>query len=285
MSTDPGGRIEIKVNERRMTVEAGTTPRDVRQQIKPGADVVIVNGYPCVGETRGEALREGDEIVLIRRGEIPAAEELEALMVARHGPGVHEKVKRARVGIAGCGGLGSAVAVALARTGVGTLVLADFDVVEPSNLNRQQFFVDQLGMPKVEALGDNLRRINPYVTVERRQVRLTRENLTEVFAGCDVLAECFDDPAMKRTMTMVVRQKMAETPLVTVSGIAGYGPARGIHVRKIFKNVYLVGDTETAARPGCGLLAPRVAVAAGHQANLVLRLILEENCDEDVSGD
>lgn len=279
------GQIELKVNERRLAFPEGATARDVRQALKPAADLVIVNGFPCLGKAQEAALKDGDEVILIRRGEIPPAEELEALLVARHGPGVHERVRRARVGIAGCGGLGSAVATALARTGVGALTLVDFDVVEPSNLNRQQFFVDQIGLPKVEALAANLRRMNPYVAIETRQLRLTRDNIPETFSGCDALAECFDDPAMKRDMTMAVRRKMTETPLVTVSGIAGYGPAGAIRVRKIFNNIYLVGDAETAARPGCGLLAPRVAVAAGHQANLILRLLLGENCDEDAGLD
>lgn len=279
------GQIELKVNERSIVFERGVTAREVRQALKPAADLLIVNGFPCLGEAQDAPLRDGDEVILIRRGEIPPAEELEALMVARHGPGVHDRIKDARVGIAGCGGLGSAVATALARTGVGALVLVDFDVVEPSNLNRQQFFVDQIGLPKVEALAANLSRINPYVTIETHQLRLTRDNIPEILGGCDALAECFDDPAMKRDMTLTVRRRMSATPLVTVSGIAGYGPAGAIRVRKVFNNIFLVGDAETAARPGCGLLAPRVAVAAGHQANLILRLLLGENCDEDAGLD
>ena len=268
-----GPTMRVSINERPARVAPGTTLFALRDAHKPGADVVIRNGFACA---RDEAVREGDEIVLIRRGEIPPPEELEALMVARHGPGVHEKVKRARVGIAGCGGLGSAVATALARTGVGTLVLADFDVVEPSNLNRQQFFVDQLGRLKVEALSENLRRMNPYVRIEEHAVRQTRENIPEVFTGCDALAECFDDPAMKRAMTLAVRARMRATPRVTGSGIAGVGPSGAIRTRRVFENVWLVGDGQAAAGPGCGLLAPRVAVAAGHQANLILRVLLGE---------
>lgn len=281
MSAGQAGGVRIQVNERGREFAPGVTAEAVRQAVKPSADVVIVNGFPCLGQRLAEELVNGDEVVLIRRGEVPSPAELETLLMARHGPGVHARLKRGRVGIAGCGGLGSAVATALARSGVGRLVLVDFDVVEPSNLNRQQFFVDQIGRPKVEALAENLRRMNPCVEVEERPMRLTRENLAGVFTGCDALAECFDDPAMKHAMTLAVRRELPETPLVTVSGIAGYGPATRIRVRRIFQNVYLVGDGETAARPGCGLLAPRVAVAAGHQANLILRLLLGENCRED----
>jgi sulfur carrier protein ThiS adenylyltransferase len=271
--------IQVRVNERPCAVAAGTMLFGLRDRMKPEADVLIRNGFPFRQDC---PLEEGDEIVLIRRGETPSAEEMEALLVARHGPGVHEKVKRARIGIAGCGGLGSAVAVALTRTGVGRLLLVDFDVIEPSNLNRQQFFVDQIGRKKTEALAENLKRMNPYVTIETRDMALTRDNIPEVFAGCNVVAECFDDPQAKREMTVAMRTKMPEMPLVTVSGIAGYGPAGKIGVRRIFNNIYLVGDRETAAGPGRGLLAPRVAVAAGHQANLILRLLLGESLGEDL---
>lgn len=239
--------------------------------MQPNADVTILNGFPLKED---RPLSDGDEVVLIQRGVVPAKEELEAMMVSRHGPGVHERVRSGCVGIAGCGGLGSALAIALARTGVGRLLLVDFDVVEPSNLNRQQFFVDQLGQPKVDALGANLARINPYVQVEVRNMRLTRENMPEVFAGCDVVAECFDDPAMKRDIAIAVGRGLPKTPLVAVSGLAGFAPSNGIVTRKSFGRMVLVGDGDSAAQPGRGLLAPRVAIAAGHQANAILRLLL-----------
>jgi sulfur carrier protein ThiS adenylyltransferase len=252
----------------------------LRNRERPGADVVIRNGFPAKQDA---LLADGDAIVFIRRGEIPGPNEMEALLVSRHTPGVHARVKAARVGIAGLGGLGSAVAITLARVGVGALVLADFDVVEPSNLNRQQYFIDQVGMKKTEALAANLRRVNPYVAIEMRDLVLTRQNIPEVFAGCDALAECFDDPHAKREMTLAVRKAMPGVPLVTVSGLAGHGPASAIGVRRIFNDIYLVGDRESAAQPGRGLMAPRVAVAAGHQANLIFRLLLGENIDEDVN--
>ncbi len=271
-------QISVRLNERGISVARGTTLRELRRAHKPDADVIIRNGFPHRDDV---PLEEGDEVVLIRRGEVPSPEEMESLMTARHGPGVHAKVKVARVGIAGCGGLGSALAVALARTGVGALLLVDFDVVEPSNLNRQQYFVDQIGMEKVRAMAANLARINPYVRVETRNARLTRGNIADIFVGCNAVAECFDDPAAKRDMTLAVREGLPRTPLVTVSGIAGHGPAGQIRARRVFKNVFLVGDNENAAQPGRGLLAPRVVVAAGLQANLILRLLLGEIGQDD----
>ncbi|MDP2933961.1 MAG: ThiF family adenylyltransferase, partial [bacterium] len=100
-------------------------------------------------------------------------EQFEAMLIERHGKSVHKKLKSATVGIAGLGGLGSNVAVSLARIGVGKIVIADFDLVEPSNLNRQQYFVEQLGTNKVAGLTENLMRINPYIKIDGRQVRLT----------------------------------------------------------------------------------------------------------------
>jgi sulfur carrier protein ThiS adenylyltransferase len=268
---DGARTIHIHLNERPCAVAAGATLGELAASHKPGADVVIRNGFPSAPGVRVE---DGDHVVLIRRGEIPPQDELEGLLVARHGPGVHEKVRRARVGVAGCGGLGSTVAIALARTGVGALVLADFDVVEPSNLNRQQYFVDQLGLHKVDALADNLARANPYVRVERHRRRIGAGDVPELFGACDVVAECFDDPAAKAELAGAMRARLPAIPLVAVSGIAGHGPAGRIRSRRIFGGSFLVGDGETAARPGLGLLAPRVTVAAGHQANIVLRLLL-----------
>jgi sulfur carrier protein ThiS adenylyltransferase len=263
--------INIRLNERPIWLPAGTSLHALREGRAPGADIAILNGFPVADDVN---LVEGDEVVFIRRGAVPAPEELEALLVARHGPSVHERLKRGRVGIAGCGGLGSTVAVALARSGVGTLVLVDFDVIEPSNLNRQQYFIDQIGLPKVEALCANLARINPFVELVRHQTRLVATDVPRVFAGCDLVAECFDNPAAKAELAFAMRKHLPAVPLVAASGLAGHGPASAIGSRRVLGNHFLVGDGITAAQPGQGLLAPRVTVAAGHQANIVLRLLL-----------
>jgi sulfur carrier protein ThiS adenylyltransferase len=265
--------MRIRLNEHDLDIAPGTALYALRDAYKPGADVLIVNGFPAGQDQR---LAEGDSIVLIKRGEIPPVEELEALMAARHTPGVHARIKGATVGIAGCGGLGSAVAVALARVGVGRLVLADFDLVEPSNLNRQQFFVDQLGLPKVDALRENLRRINPYVQVATFCGRLDRANIPQVFAMADVLIEAFDAAEQKALLVESWRGAFPDKPLVAASGLAGFGPSNSVVTRKMGRNFWLVGDGEAAARPGQGLMAPRVGIAAHHQANAVLRLLLGE---------
>lgn len=266
--------MKILVNEIERDVPAASTAGSVRDLCKPDADVLIVNGFPAESD---HGLQAGDRLVLIRRGEAPGAAELEALLASRHTPGVHERVRRATVGIAGVGGLGSAVALALARTGIGRLVIVDFDLVEPSNLNRQQYFLDQLGRPKVYALRDTLARINPYVHVAACHLRLTAGNLAEIFGVVDVLVEAFDRPDQKAMLTEVFTARFPDKPLVAASGVAGFGPANSVITRRAFGNLYLCGDGDTAAAPGVGLMAPRVGVAAHHQANAVLRLLLGED--------
>lgn len=265
--------MDIWINEQLHDIAQGATLLATRDRVKPQADVVILNGFP---QTSDQALNDGDRMVLIRRGEIPTAEELECLLIARHTPGVHARIKQATVGIAGVGGLGSPIAIALARSGVGQLILADYDVVEPSNLNRQMYFIDQIGMSKVEALAATLARINPGVKLVSHALRLTRENVATIFAEVDVMVEAFDDPQAKAMLTETFLSRFPEKPLVAASGVAGAGPANTIVTRRALGNLYLVGDGETAAAPGTGLMAPRVGVAAHHQANAVLQLLLGE---------
>ncbi len=265
--------MRISINEKPVAVEDGLTLALLAQRHKPGADVVILNGFPAPLDTE---LRDGDAVFLIKRGEQPDEDELEYLLASRHTPGVHAKLKQAVVGIAGVGGLGSVVAVALARAGIGRLVIADFDVVEPSNLNRQQYFVDQIGQFKVDALADNLRRINPYVAVDAHRVLLGPDNIPDFFAPCPIVVEAFDRADMKAMLVDTVLSRMPGVKLVAASGLAGYGANNAIVTRKLSDRFYLVGDGVSEARPGNGLMAPRVGIAASHQANQVVRIILGE---------
>jgi sulfur carrier protein ThiS adenylyltransferase len=270
--------ITILLHERPTELAVGTRLFDLRAALRPDADIVIHNGALATDDA---VLRDGDTVHLIRRGEVPSAEDMEAQLVARHTPGVHAKVGCGVVGIAGLGGLGSTVAVALARTGVGKLVLADFDVVEPSNLNRQQYTIAQIGRYKADALRETLEEVNPYVALDARVIRLDETNVLDVFAGVDVLVEAFDSAAAKAMIVGVFRRHRPEVPVVAASGLAGYGLANRIRTRRVIGNLYMVGDGESGARPGMGLMAPRVGVAAAHQANAVLRLLLGEPVAED----
>jgi len=184
-----------------------------------------------------------------------------------------EVLGRAVVGIAGAGGLGSNCAMHLVRSGVRRLVIADFDTVVPGNLNRQFFFADQVGMPKVEALRANLLRIEPALELDMRQVRITAENVDELFAACAVVAEAFDTVEAK---AMIVGALASKTPLVAVSGVAGWGNSNALEVRRAGRNLVLVGDGKTGVDPANGVFphSPRVGIAAAMLANTVVSLLL-----------
>ncbi len=261
----------IHLNEKQLEVEDHLRLHQLRDRHHPNADLLIINGNPAGSDRK---LNPDDHIIMIQRGKIPAAEELESLMVARHTPGVHQKIKRAKVGIAGAGGLGSHVAIALVRVGIGQLNIADFDVVEPSNLNRQQYFIDQLGIPKVIALKENLLRISPHTTINIFNQKVVPENISEFFSEVDILVEAFDSAAQKAMLTNHFLHNFPDKFLVAASGIAGYEPSNTIRTTKVSEQFYVCGDGVSAAEPGRGLMAPRVGIAAHHQANTVLQLIL-----------
>jgi sulfur carrier protein ThiS adenylyltransferase len=188
---------------------------------------------------------------------------------------VFYELKNAAVGIAGLGGLGSNVAEALVRLGVGKLIIADFDAVEQSNLNRQNYFLDQVGRHKVDAMTENLRRINADTEIVGRKVRLTEENIPKIFAGADVVAECFDLTDQKRMLVETVLSKMPATQVVTVSGLAGYGRSNEIRTKRLGPRLVLVGDEVSGAGPGVPLTSGRVGVAAYHQANAIAEILID----------
>lgn len=180
-----------------------------------------------------------------------------------------------RVGIAGVGGLGSNCAVALARCGVGTLVLSDFDIIEPSNLNRQYFFTDQVGQLKTIALKENITRINPNVFVIIHQKRLDRVNIPEIFSGCDVIVEAFDTADMKEMLIETVQIKMPGIPVVVGSGMAGWGKCETIRFRKIDETLFICGDESSEVSDNMPVMAPRVGMVANMQANVVIEILMK----------
>jgi sulfur carrier protein ThiS adenylyltransferase len=194
-------------------------------------------------------------------------------LFSRHDPGVLTALRRSTVGIAGAGGLGSNVAVSLARAGVGRLVIADFDRVEASNLNRQQYFTDQVGRFKVAALHDNLVRANPFSDYVVHEVRVTAENVEELFGEVDVLVEAFDRAEAKQMLLDAWLTMRPGKPIVAASGLAGYGGNRKLRSRKL-GNLYLCGDQESQCPEGVSPMAPRVAIVANLQANLVVELLV-----------
>ena len=183
-------------------------------------------------------------------------------------------LESAVVGIAGAGGLGSNCAMHLVRAGVKKLVIADFDVVGESNLNRQFFFRDQLGRKKVDALAENLRRIEPDLSLDLRAVRLAPDNIDWTFSGCSVIVEAFDS-ADAKSMLLHALLPLGK-PIVSASGIAGWGRSLAIGQRRIGKNLSLIGDTSSDVSNGLAPFSPRVGIAAAMEANAVVSLLLGE---------
>lgn len=194
----------------------------------------------------------------------------------RHSAETQAMLSAGSVAIAGLGGLGSNVACALARIGVGHLHLIDFDVVDISNLNRQQYFIEHLGMKKTDAMQSLLKKINPYLDIRTDCVRVTKDNLTELFTDDSIICEAFDDPLAKAMLVNGILQLFPEKKLVSASGMAGFGSSNTILTKHPMKNLYLCGDDVSEPTYGNGLMAPRVAICAAHEANMITRLILGE---------
>ncbi|MDD3641878.1 MAG: sulfur carrier protein ThiS adenylyltransferase ThiF [Candidatus Krumholzibacteria bacterium] len=189
----------------------------------------------------------------------------------RNVPGATEKLRAAPVGIAGCGGLGSNAAMLLARAGVGRLILADHDVVELSNLNRQHFFRKDVGRTKVRALADHLRAVNPAMELALHPEELEPDAVAAVFAGADLLIEAFDLADRKRWLIEAWCRAFPDRPIVAASGLSGVGRTAAMRVRSSGK-IHVVGDEESDMSEG--LCAPRVALAAAMQANIAVELLL-----------
>lgn len=264
--------MKIKVNEKWKEIKKNCTVYSLKEVELNDADVIVLNGFPIIED---KELNDGDKITFIKRGIKPRKEELEDLMISRHTPGVHEKLKGLKVLIAGCGGLGSNIAISLARIGVGSLKLIDFDVVEPSNLNRQQYYIDDIGEFKVIALKRNLMRINPFIKIDDLNFKLSEKNM-DLLKEVDIIIEAFDSPTYKALLANYVLSKMKNKYLISSSGMAGFYDSNLIKTKKINNNFYICGDLVNEAKEGCGLMAPRVAICANHMANLVIEIAVNK---------
>ena len=207
---------------------------------------------------------------------IPTKEQWHRALCERHGEDIQRKFTSATVAICGLGGLGSNIAVALSRAGVGNLVLIDFDKVDITNLHRQQYKINQLGRYKTEALAENLREISPYTEITLHTVRVNDKNAVDLLRDADIICEAFDDAECKAMLSNLVLETMPDKYLVTASGMAGFGSANTIRTRKVMSRFYLCGDEISDVNVGVGLVSSRVMVCASHQAHMVLRILANE---------
>lgn len=207
---------------------------------------------------------------------IPTKEEWNKALSERHGEDAQKRFSAATVAVCGLGGLGSNIAIALARTGVGKLILIDFDRVDITNLHRQQYKASQIGVDKTKALCENLKEIAPYVELETYTVRITEDNAAEFLKDADIVCEAFDNAECKAILTNIVLETMPDKYLVAASGMAGMGSANNIKSRKITKRFYLCGDEISDVAEAGSLVASRVMLCAAHQAHTVLRILAGE---------
>ena len=210
---------------------------------------------------------------------IPTKEEWNNALEERHGKELHRAFSSATVAVCGLGGLGSNIAITLARAGIGKLILIDFDRVDITNLHRQQYKASQIGLYKTEALAENLKEIAPYISLDLHTERITEENAKAILSDADILCEAFDSAEAKAMLTEIVLTEMRDKYLVAASGMAGLYDANRIKTRKVTSRFYLCGDEESDVADGLGLVSSRVMVCAAHQAHTVLR-ILANNFEE-----
>ena len=207
---------------------------------------------------------------------IPTKQDWDRALIQRHGERLHKRFSAAAVAVCGLGGLGSNIAISLARAGVGRLILIDHDRVDITNLHRQQYKAGQTGMFKTEAMRDNLKETAPYIDIEINTVYLTEANAGELLRDADIICEAFDDPECKAMLTNTVLETMPEKYLVAASGMAGMGSANDIRTRRITDRFYLCGDGVSDVKDGMGLVSSRVMLCAAHQAHAALRILAEE---------
>ncbi len=207
---------------------------------------------------------------------IPSKNEWLNALNGRHGGALQQRFSSATVAVCGLGGLGSNIAIALARAGVGKLILLDFDRVDITNLHRQQYKASQIGRYKTDALTENLLEIAPYVEIKTVTAKITEDNFTDLIRDADVVCEAFDNAEAKAMLVNGVLEQLPDCCLVAASGMAGMGTPNAIQTRKIMKKFYLCGDEVSDVADTFGLVAPRVMLCAAHQAHTVLRILAGE---------
>ena len=207
---------------------------------------------------------------------IPSKKEWTDALIARHGAALHERFSSATVAICGLGGLGSNIAVALARAGVGKLLLIDFDRVDIANLHRQQYKANQIGRYKTDALAENLSELAPYTEIQTVTAKITEANFMDLLKDAEIVCEAFDNAESKAMLVNGVLEQLPQCDLVAASGMAGMDTPNTIKTRKVAKRFYLCGDEVSDAADTIGLVAPRVMLCAAHQAHTVLRILAGE---------
>ena len=242
---------------------------------EPDGTIALVNGRHMESE---DMIMDGDSVILIPDGRFVNGV-ADMMLADRYTPEILSRIRDARVGIAGLGGVGSHIAESLARVGIGHLVIADFDKVDMTNLSRQNYFVGDIGKSKAECTAALLKCINPDLDLKVFDARITPENALDVFGGCDVVCEAFDTPQAK---SMLVESILCNDPgitMVSVSGLAGFSDTESMHCIRRMNRLYVCGDGVSDSAVGAGLTATRVMACAGMAAHTALRIVMGNTDD------
>lgn len=243
------------------------------KEINIEADIFIVNSFPV---SSSYIINDNDTITLIKKGSIPDKEYLEYQLISRQGLKEYNILKNSSAVICGLGGLGSNAAISLARAGLGRIKLIDFDIVEPSNINRQAYFIEHIGMYKTDALKEIICKISPYINIETSNIYLDEENILDELSGFQVILECFDNVSSKMKLIEKCVNNMRDSYIIGASGVAGYYNTDKFTKKSLGSNCIIIGDFESEAGFNHGLYAPRVAAAANIQANEAIRYLLKD---------
>lgn len=265
--------MKINVNGKEVFFEKPISIKELLTVLNIDADVFIVNSFPV---SSSYIVNSNDVVIFIKKGKIPSKEELEYQLISRQGLKEYNILKNSSVAVCGLGGLGSNAAISLARTGVGKIKLIDYDIVEPSNINRQCYFLEHIGMFKTDALKQIINKISPYVDVEISNIYLNEENIVSEVSGFQVILECFDNVLSKMMLIEKCVNNMNGSMVIGASGVAGYYNTDMITRKTLGKNCIIIGDFEHEAGVNQGLYAPRVATAANMQANEAVRYLLRD---------
>lgn len=204
---------------------------------------------------------------------IPSRDQWLKALTDRHGLDLQNKFWGSTVAVCGLGGLGSNIAISLARAGIGKLILIDFDKVDITNLHRQQYKAQQIGMYKTDALSANIKEISPYTDVEIHTVKIDESNAKQLLDGADIICEAFDSADCKAMLANFVLEFMPDKYIVAASGMAGISSPNTIHTRKISKRFYVCGDEVSDVGDITVIFSSRVMLCAAHQAHTVLRIL------------
>ena len=188
---------------------------------------------------------------------------------------IKRRLRDKKVGIAGSGGLGSNCAMALARAGIGHLVLTDLDVVLESNLEVKYYFKDQIGHKKVLELAENIKKVNPLIKTETHDIKLDENSIVTIFRNCDVIVEAFSLVENKQMLVETVLLNFPEKFLIMSSGFAGWGNSDRIS-QASYEKLIICGDFMTGAKETLPPLAPRIGIVSNMQANAVLEILLNK---------